>query len=185
MIGSRGWGVENRTAYTLTLAWQGGQGQVLAVPPNGTMPVRPGPGTRGLFEGHVVGVVGAGTTYGLHVTPTEAWAAADTSPGPTPEIVASGAWVLDMAPGVSETTVGPAGAPSILHALRTPHRIIFTPTSVSGGASSPTGFACPSPAVTVSTPSLWVTAVGLLCVFLFIVCIVCACKWASLSVKKK
>jgi hypothetical protein len=190
MIGSRGHAVENASVFTLTLAWQGGQGQVVTVPPGVTVPVPITPATAGLFGGHVVGVLGAGGTVGLWVGPEDAWVRPQVqalSPPPgvsgAATLVATGTWEVDVPPGVSKSALA---GDSRVQVVRTPTRLVVTPTPMSmpmlpgaGAGATVSLTPCPSPVVHVTTPTQWTAVVAGCAIIVLVVAIVCAVGWAK------
>jgi hypothetical protein len=194
MIGSRGHAVENASPFTLTLAWQGGQGHVVTVPPGVTVPVPVTPSNTGLFAGHVVGVLGTGGAVALWVGPGDAWVEAapplEGAPPPAPDadLVATGTWAVDV-PAAASTAriVGDSG----VRIVRTPARLVLTaamdPAGVSGPAADTTVSLtpCPSPVVQVTTPTQWAAIVAGCAIIILVVAIVCAVGWAKADRRRR
>lgn len=191
MIGSRGHAVENASPFTLTLAWQGGQGHMVTVPPGVTVPVPVTPANSGLFDGHVVGVLGAGSAVGLWVGPEDAWvqpvaaADGDADADANAHLVATGIWAVDVPAGVGTALL----AAGNVRAVRTPARLVFTAVpGAGGGAGVGTAVSlapCPSPVVHVTTPTQWTAIVAGCAIIILVVAIVCAVGWAKADRRRR
>ena len=185
--------MENASPFTLTLAWQGGQGHMVTVPPGVTVPVPVTPSNTGLFAGHVVGVLGAGSAAGLWVGPEDAWVEevmqAPADQQDAANLVATGTWVVDVPAGVSTARVaGDSG----VWIVRTPARLVLTAAmDPVGGLGGPAAGAavcltpCPSPVVQVTTPTQWAAIVAGCAIIILVVAIVCAVGWAKADRRRR